>query len=176
MEYIIVGKTLEEIVQEYSDTLMRIAYQYTKNMTDAEDMVQEVYIKLIKHKKLFETETHLKSWLIRVTINKCKDFLRSSWIRKTVQLSESMTLLTPEEEVVMAEIYDLKAIDRTIVYLYYYEGYKIDEISTLLGKKSNTISSRLQRARKKLKDILLEGGLKDENKLPRNDTKNNCKS
>lgn len=157
METIIAGITLEETIATYSDTLIRIAFQQLKNMTDAEDVVQEVYLKIMQYKGGFVSEEHLKAWLIRVTVNKCRDYYRSAWFRKTVQLHEEMDFLAPEEQVVMEELFQLNPLDRTIIYLHYYEGYKMDEIGKILGKNGNTISSRLQRARKKLKKIILEG-------------------
>lgn len=151
------GKTLHDIVDTYSDTLIRIAYQNTKNMSDAEDIVQEVYIKLMKCHKSFKSMEHLKAWLIRVTINRCKDHFKSAWFRKTTELKEDAVLIHQESEPVMEEIFMLERMDRNIVYLYYYEGYTIKEIAQILKMKENTVSSKLQRARKKLKIILQEG-------------------
>ncbi|UII55895.1 sigma-70 family RNA polymerase sigma factor [Cytobacillus spongiae] len=151
------GRTIHHIVDCYSDILIRIALQNTKTLSDAEDIVQEVYIKLLKHQGDFKSEEHLKAWLIKTTYHRCNDFFRSSWFKKVVTINEYMEFLAPEEQIVMEEIFQLEGVDRTVIYLYYYEGYSIKEISSIIGKKENTISSRLQRARKKLKHILQEG-------------------
>lgn len=150
------GNTLHDVVHGYSDMLLRIAFQNTKVLADAEDIVQEVYIKLINYEGTFTSEEHLKAWLIKVTINKCKDHFKSAWYRKAVPLTESMDILAPEEQKIMEEIFQLKKEDRNILYLYYYEGYTIREIADMLGKKQNTISTKLQRAKKKLRCIVEE--------------------
>jgi len=157
LEKLYAGIAMEDVIQNFSDTLIRIAFQNTKSISDSEDIVQDVYIKLLKHNASFETLEHLKAWLIRVTINQTKDFLKTAWYRKIIPLNDSMDFFAPEEQVVMDEIFELNKKDRTIIYLYYYEGYSIDEIGRLMQKNANTISSRLQRARKKLKPIILEG-------------------
>ena len=156
MEKLYAGISIENVIQSYSDTLIRIAFQNTKSLADSEDIVQDAYIKLHKCKTTFETEEHLKAWLIRVTINQTKDLHRSAWYRKVVPINEDLEFLAPEEQTVMEEIFQLKEEERNIIYLYYYEGYSIDEIAKIMQKKSNTVSSKLQRARKKLKNIIIE--------------------
>lgn len=156
MEKLYAGKTIENVIHTYSDTLLRLAFQTTKSKADAEDIAQTAFIKLYKQKSIFESEAHVKAWLIRVTINLTKDFFRSAWYQRIVPIKEGMDFLAPEEQRVMAEVFELKREARTIIYLYYYEGYTIDEIATILKKNPNTISSKLQRARKKLKTIIVE--------------------
>lgn len=151
------GKTIQDIVYNYSDLLIRIAFQNTRSMANAEDLVQDVYIKLMKHRKEFESEEHVKAWLIRVLINRCKDYHRSAWIRKVVPMHEQMEFLAPAEQEMMEEIFMLKPEERNIVYLFYYEGYGIKEIAEMLNLNGNTVSSKLVRARKKLKNYLMEG-------------------
>ncbi|BDH63746.1 hypothetical protein MTP04_38760 [Lysinibacillus sp. PLM2] len=151
------GLRVHEIVQTYSDTLIRIAVQQTKNMSEAEDIVQEVYMTLMKQKKPFDNEEHLKAWLIKVTFNKCKDYFKSSRVRKTVSITEEMTFVAKEEQSVLPEIFELDQEDRVIVYLHYYEGYTTAEVANLLEMKVNTVGSKLRRVRMKLKTILEEG-------------------
>lgn len=151
------GLRVHEIVQTYSDTLIRIAVQQTKNMSEAEDIVQEVYMTLMRQKKPFDNEGHLKAWLIKVTFNKCKDYFKSSRIKKTVPITEEMTFIAKEEQIVLPEIFELDPKDRAIVYLHYYEGYTTAEIANLLDINVNTVGSRLRRLRMKLKYILEEG-------------------
>ncbi|MGN7402366.1 RNA polymerase sigma factor [Cytobacillus praedii] len=151
------GLHVHEIVQTYSDTLIRIAVQQTKNMSEAEDIVQEVFMTLMRQKKLFDNETHLKAWLIKVTFNKCKDYFKSSRVKKTVPITEEMTFIAKEEQMVLPEIFELNQNERVIVYLHYYEGYTTAEIADLLEMKVNTVGSKLRRIRMKLKNILEEG-------------------
>lgn len=151
------GLRVHEIVQTFSDTLIRIAVQQTKNMSEAEDIVQEVYMTLMKQKKPFDNESHLKAWLIKVTFNKCKDYFKSSRVRKTVSITDEMTFIAKEEQSVLPEIFELVQEDRVIVYLHYYEGYTTAEIANLLEMKVNTVGSKLRRVRMKLKTILEEG-------------------
>ncbi|WP_240843521.1 sigma-70 family RNA polymerase sigma factor [Acidaminobacter sp. JC074] len=157
MNRIYVGISIDEIVNKYSDMLIRIAFQNLKSIHDAEDIAQSVYIKLIEKDPDFVSEDHLKSWLIRVCINKCKDHFKSSWFKKTCPLDNSIVLFAPEEKEILEEVFQLQREDRNIIYLYYYEGYSIREIASILRKKENTISSKLQRARKKLKVLIQEG-------------------
>ncbi|MED3552707.1 sigma-70 family RNA polymerase sigma factor [Cytobacillus praedii] len=151
------GLHVHEIVQTYSDTLIRIAVQQTKNMPEAEDIVQEVFMTLMRQKKRFDNETHLKAWLIKVTFNKCKDYFKSSRVKKTVPITEEMTFIAKEEQMVLPEIFELNQNERVIVYLHYYEGYTTAEIADLLEMKVNTVGSKLRRIRIKLKNILEEG-------------------
>lgn len=159
MEKTFAGKTIQDIVYDYSDMLIRIAFQNTKSMVNAEDMVQDVLIKLMNHSGGFENKEHVKAWLIRVLINRCKDFQRSAWMKRMVPFREDLDVLAPQHQEVMEEIFQLKPEDRNIIYLFYYEGYAIREIAQMIGMKENTVSSRLTRARKKLKVLLVEGGM-----------------
>lgn len=151
------GLRVHEIVQTYSDTLIRIAVQQTKNMSEAEDIVQEVYMTLMRQKTPFDSEAHLKAWLIKVTFNKCKDYFKSSRVKKTVPITEEMMFIAKEEQIVLPEIFELDPNERLIVYLHYYEGYTTAEIANLLDMKVNTVGSKLRRVRMKLKSILVEG-------------------
>jgi RNA polymerase sigma-70 factor (ECF subfamily) len=151
------GKSIQNIVIDYSDMLIRIAFQNTGSRANAEDLVQDVYIKLLKCKKEFENQEHVKAWLIRVLVNRCRDYHRSAWLRKVVPMHPEMDFLAPEEQEVMEEIFLLKPEERNIVYLFHYEGYTIKEIARMVNLKENTVSSKLVRARKKLKAYLMEG-------------------
>lgn len=151
------GLRVHEIVQTYSDTLIRIAVQQTKNMSEAEDIVQEVYLTLMRQKKTFENEAHIKAWLIKVTFNKCNDYFKSSRVRKTLPITEEMTFIAKEEQNILPEIFELDQKERVIVYLHYYEGYTTAEIADILDMNVNTVGSKLRRGRMKLKTILEEG-------------------
>lgn len=146
------------IIDKYSKTLIKIAFTYMKNLADAEDIVQEVYISLMRRGSGFDSEEHEKAWLIRVTINHCKNRLKSAWYRKSVPLDEEISYLPEEESEVLSAVLSLPAKYRSVIHLYYYENYSIQEISELLRKSSGTIGTWLSRGRKLLK-TKLDGGL-----------------
>ncbi len=149
-------ETAEQIIRRYADTIYRTAYQHLKNSADAEDIFQEVCIALITKNAPIEDEEHLKRWLIRVTINKCRDFKKSVWQKKTESIDEHTELIAPEALSVIEELKKIPDRYSDVLYLYYYEEYTIAEIAEILGTSSNTIGTRLRRARKKLKSLLEE--------------------
>lgn len=124
------------VVEKYSDTLIRISFSYMKNMSDAEDLVQDVFLKLMQKKPSFENDEHEKAWLIRVTINLCKNRLKTTWFRKTVPLNEHIFNFTPKENEVMSAVLELPAKFRSITLLFYFEEYSIADIAAILGKKN----------------------------------------
>ncbi len=141
--------------------VMRIAYQHCFNKSDSEDITQEVFIKLMDHiYSLKDDEETIKAWLIRVTINLCKDYNKSARNRLQTPLDpdrEGETHWDSEERELWGALRRLRPVYRTILYMYYYEGYKTKEIAVILRMKENTVSSSLTRARKQLKEILTEG-------------------
>lgn len=150
---------INHIVNTYSDTILRIAYQYTKNIHDSEDIVQDTLFSVMKRgaENLSSlSEEKLKAYIIRVTINKCNDFHRKKSRRKVVSLEDAEPVFTKEEESILDEVNSLPEKYRNVIYLHYYEGYGVNEIAEILGAKPSTISSQLNRARAKLKDILTE--------------------
>lgn len=148
----------EQVVRLYADMIYRIALQNVKNEADAQDIFQEVCMTLLtKEAPLFD-DVHLKYWLIRVTINKCKNFKKSIWQQKTEAIDD--TLLSDagdDESRVLELIYSLPQKFRNVVYLYYCEEYTVPEIAEILRENKHTVNSRLQRARKRLRKILEEG-------------------
>lgn len=147
---------MEDIVEKYSDMILRIAYQNLKNKTGAEDILQEVFVKLISVKNRPLEEEHLKAWLIRVTVNLCKNYWKAAWIRKTVPLEENWLQISENNITLWEELWSLPAKYRNTLYLYYYEGYTVPEISIILQIPLNTAYTHLQRAKEKLKVIILE--------------------
>ena len=147
---------INHIVNTYSDTILRIAYQYTKNIYDAQDIAQDVFLAVMKRNLNALSEEKLKAYIIRATINKCKDFHRKRLRRKVVSLEDVEPVFSPEEQNVMDEVNRLPEKYRNVIYLNYYEGYRVNEIADILGTKPSTVSSQLSRARAKLKDILTE--------------------
>ena len=149
--------SIEEVVKKYSNMVLQIAYQKTFNMSDAEDITQEVFIKLIDNQEKIQNDEHLKAWLIRVTSNLSNDYNKSFWNKKTGELKENQNIMKDEDIGVFEEIKKLKPpVYRDIVYMYFYHGYKIKEIAGILNMNINTVSSALTRAKKKLKNILGE--------------------
>ena len=146
------------IVETYSDMLLRIALNRVRSIPAAEDIVQGVFERLMRRRPIFESREHEKAWLIRTAVNLCLSDLRAESRHGELPLDENIAAAYGEDsfEVVDA-VQTLPVQDRYAVYLYYYEGYGVKEIGHLLKEPEGTISSRLSRARKKLKTIL-EGG------------------
>ena len=152
------GERFADAVAQYADTVFRVAYSQTRSREDADDVTQDVLLQLFKTNKEFESSSHLKNWLIRVTVNQCRMLFRSPW-RKTESLEEYAETLgfeSPEYADLFTAVMRLEPKYRTVVYLYYYEGYSAPEIAGLLGIPANTVSTRLRRARAKLKEQLTE--------------------
>ena len=150
----------------YKNDIYRLAYSYTKNKADADDITQNVLIKMHQHFYKFDNESVLKKWWVKVTINECKNLFKTVWKRKILPISShegNMEVITPsqEENPVLTAAQSLSQKYRTVIHLYYYEEYKVSEIAEILKTKESTIISRLFRARKILKDKL-EGGWNDE--------------
>ena len=155
-------RNIEELVEKHSNMILQIAYQNTFNYQDAEDITQEVFIKLMSNISELESNEHIKAWLIKVTVNLCKDYKKSFWKKNVSELDENVKYFDKEDDDVLEEIKKLKPIHRNIIYLYYYQGYKISEISEILNINQNTVSSYLTRARAELKDIITEGAEEHE--------------
>lgn len=149
----------DDVYEKYKNTVYHLAITYLKNIYDAEDIVQNVFLKLYKHLDRFDSDLYLKNWLIKVTINECKGNLISSWKRKVRSFiddeEESIPSKNREDELINS-IFLLPKKDRLIIHLYYYENYKIKEIANILRVKESTVKQRLARSRGKLKDILKE--------------------
>lgn len=143
-------------VEQYADTVRRICLVHLKNYADTEDIFQTVFVKYLLHAAPFASPEHERAWIIRVTINACKDLLRSVFHRRTVPLEEAAELPAQPEEhrAVLQAVQALPGAYRDVVYLHYYEGYTAPEIAEILGKNVNTIYTRLTRARGLLRQAL----------------------
>jgi len=153
--------TIQRVIETHLDMIVRIAYQNTASMSDAEDVAQEVFIKFMRA-SAFCDDYHIKAWLIRVTINLCRDLKKSFWHKKTEPLTEEWPVFSDVHNQVMDEIRRLPLNYRNVIYLYYYEGYTIAETANILGRKENTVSSWLTRAKKRLRILILDGGNEHE--------------
>ena len=146
---------ITETYEKYVNTIYRVCFSFMKNTADTEDMVQDTFIKFIKHSKPFNSEQHKKAWLIVTASNLCKDALKKA--RRT---NESIDDYTPshidkcDENLILKSVLDLSPKYKTVVYLYYYEGYSIPEIAKMLKVRTSTIKSQLSRARTQLKSML----------------------
>ncbi len=144
------------IFEQYADTVFRLAFARTKHQQNAEDIVQEVFLKYIKAQPRFQSAEHCKAWLLRVTLNCSKNLLGSAWVRHFAALPDTLTQQLRQESQVYGQVLALPAKYRTVIHLFYYEGYSVEEIGQLTGTKSSTVKSQLHRARKMLR-ISMEG-------------------
>lgn len=153
---------LDRAVDQYSDMIYRIAMSYTKNETQAQDVFQETFLRLVKYRDTIESEEHLKAWLIRVAVNCSKTEVTSTW-NKTTEGIDPEKVTEPvfeqeEQSFLYEQILQLPEKQKAPLFLYYYEGYSVKEIAVLLEEKENTIKSHLDRGRKKLKSVLEKEG------------------
>lgn len=151
--------------ERYSDMIFRLAFHYCRNQYDADDIVQTVLLKLFKNPKPFEGEEHLRSWLLRVTINECKRLLVAPWRCRQEALEDYANTLyadSKEDSDLFLAVMALPKTYRVVTYLYYYEGYSVNEISQITGGNPSTIRTRMQKARKLLKTKLKEEWSDDE--------------
>lgn len=150
-------------IERYSDMIRRICMVHLKNYADTEDIFQNVFLKYVLCKTEFESEEHEKAWFIRVTVNACRDLLRSVFRSRTVSFDELLkepSASMPEDTGVWEAVLSLPVKYRDVVYLHYYEGYTAGQIGEILGKNVNTVYTLLARARQILKEKL--GGDSDE--------------
>ncbi len=149
---------ISKVVERYSDMIYRTAYHALCDKHYAEDITQEVFLKLMRALPDFESDEHEKAWLIRVTLNMCATYNRKQYSHPETDIDEARAGYEEkfEEHPVLSAVMRLPEKYRTAVYLYYIEGYRIAEISKMTGQNQNTIGSILKRARERLKNILKE--------------------
>lgn len=151
---------IEEKIRKYSDMIYKIAFSMTKTKDDADDIFQEVVIKFYQNEEKLENEEYEKAWLIRVTINFCKMLYRKNKNRREDVLDENIQCLDPEQDDTFIYVKKLPEKYKIVIYLFYYEGYKINEIAKILKVREGTVKSQLARAREMLKTVM-EGGFGD---------------
>ena len=144
--------------KKYMDTIYRVAYSWTKNTDDANDVTQDVLIQLYKTTKEFESDSHMKNWLIKVTVNRCKMIFRSPWSKMEDIENYGETLGFEDESYLdlFLAVMNLDKKYRVPLMLFYYEGYSTAEIASLLDIPEKTVSTRLFRAKGRLRDYLKE--------------------
>ncbi len=142
----------ENIVNQYADALFRLCFTILRNHMDAEDAVSDTLMKYLTKAPVFLEEEHRKSWLIRVASNICKDMLRANRYREHLDLNE-ISLYAPDQSDsdILVDVFRLPEKYRTIIYLYYIEGYSSKEIADILSISPTAVRKRLQHGRKRLK-------------------------
>ncbi|KLE15571.1 RNA polymerase sigma factor [Clostridium sp. C8] len=163
-------KEIQRLMDDYGDDVLRTSYMYLKDLQNAEDAFQEVFIRVFNKFESFKGESSEKTWIIRITINVCKDMLRSSWLKRvllTDKLKEKNTIIgidnkiikEEENKILFEEVMSLSYRFKEVIILYYYHNYNTIEISRILNVAEGTVRSRLHRAREILKMKL--GGRSD---------------
>ncbi|WP_233208511.1 MULTISPECIES: sigma-70 family RNA polymerase sigma factor [Planomicrobium] len=161
---------LVEIMDTYGDRLTKLAYSYVRDWGTAQEVVQDVFLTCYKKRGSYEEIGYFKAWIYQITINRCKDVLRTAWVKRVVVNNSLFQFLnaqdrTPEQESVRQQannelvenILSLPLKYRETILLYYYEELSIQEISDLLKMKANTVKTRLKRGREMLGDTLERG-------------------
>lgn len=144
-------------LEKYSDMIQHVCFYHLKNHADSEDVFQNVFLKYMLHDEPFNDDEHEKAWLLRVTINACKDYLKDFFRCNKMPfeiLNETEACIPEEHHEVLEAVLSLPSKYKDVIYLHYYEGYKAYEIGKILNKKENTVYSLLSRGRKLLKEKL----------------------
>jgi len=146
------------LAQKYIDTVFRVAFSWLKSRPEADDVTQTVFLKLCRADKPFESDDHIKHWLIRVTVNECKKQLISPWRRQEPieDYANTLSFTAPEHSELFYAVMGLPKKYRIPVFLYYYEDYSTQEIADILSIPRATVATHLKRARDMLKTILQE--------------------
>lgn len=144
--------------QRYIDTVFRVALNCLRSRADAEDVTQEVFLKLLKEKKPFQSDEHVKAWLIRVAVNQSRNVVRSKWwhAESFEDYAATLSFDNPAHSDLFYAVMDLPEKYRLPIYLHYYEEYDTREVAALLHLPKNTVCSRLKRGRELLKTKLTE--------------------
>ncbi len=151
---------VQELMNMYKNNVYAAAFSICKNASDAEDVVQDTFLKYYMTRKNFDSEQHIRAWLLRVAINKAKNIQASFWHRNGVPLEdyiETLSFETPESRDLFEEVMKLPEKYRVVVHLFYYEDYSVKEIANILKISESNIKVRLSRGRAMLKDALKEG-------------------
>jgi len=147
---------MEAVIKKHQNKLYRTALAIMGGKTDAEDIVQDAFIKLFEKQQDFESPEHEAAWLIRVTVNLCKNRLRSHWWRRTVPLLDTYPARNDAQTGIVQAIMALPSKYRGVIHLFYYEGYSTKEIAEITAQNESTVRQQLTRARRRLKDFLGE--------------------
>ena len=158
-------RSVDDAFREYGGRVFTAAFQICGNKADADDVVQDTFVKYYTLDREYESEAHLKAWLLRVAINRAKDVAGSFWRRNTVSWEEYMEELdfaAPEDSRLFQAVMQLPRKYRVPIHLHYYEEYSVEEIAKLLRCRPGTVKSQLSRGRRLLKSMLMEEWDDDE--------------
>ena len=145
-----------EAVEQYGTMVYRLAYAQCRSRADADDLFHEVFLRYHRAAPVFDSEEHRKAWLLRVTVNCAKKLWSSPWRRRSTALEDVYTYSDPEASAVDEALAGLPSGYRTVIHLFYYEGYGAQEIARLLGRKPSTVRTQLTRGRQLLAQRLKE--------------------
>ena len=145
-----------ELARAYAPAIYRLAYARTGSRADAEDIMQEVFVRLLRTRPDFADRAHARAWLLRVAANCANDWFRAPWRRREGPLTDALPAPEHEDGGVVEAVLALPAKYRTAVHLYYYEELSVAEIAKIMGKSEGAVKSRLFRARALLRDMLKE--------------------
>ena len=152
-----INRQAEHILDEHGSSILRLAYSYLHNMSDAEEVLQDTLLRFLKTAPTFENSTHEKAWLLRVAGNLSKNRIDYNKVRATDELSDTLKAEKRDDlSFVWDAVRSLPVPFREVIHLFYYEGYSTAEISRMLDRKESTVRSDLRRGRLKLKEILKE--------------------
>lgn len=153
-------RELTRLVEKFSGTVYRAAYCCLRNSADADDIMQDTFLALYTTDTEFSSDEHIKAWLIRVAVNRCRNLLRSVRYRMTVSLEEAgeMPAGSGKRDSLLPEVMRLKPKYRVALYMFYYEDMTVKQIAEILGEKPTAVTTRLARARQQLKAILIKEG------------------
>lgn len=150
---------VQELAASYQGSLFAAAFNVCRNAQDAEDVVQDTFVQYYTSKKEFESEQHIRAWLMRVAVNKAKNINRTFWRRNKISIEEYMETLvfeTPAAETLFETVMQLPEKYRIVIHLYYYEEYAVREIALILKLSESNVKIRLSRGRAMLKETLKE--------------------
>lgn len=156
---------LEVLIEAYRNNLYAVAFNICKNTQDAEDVVQDTFLQYWTQKKEFETEQHIRAWLLRVAINKAKNKNNTFFRKKSLPLEDYMQTLvfaSEESSALFEAVMELPVKYRIVVHLFYYEDYSVNEIADILKITPGNVKTRLSRGRMFLRNVLKEAWADDE--------------
>ena len=154
-----------ELYELYATDVLRMCYFYLADRQKAEDVVQDVFVRLMTTNPVLQPGKE-KAWLLKVAMNRCRDLWRGAWLKRVVLGGPAFELIPAPDEYsqlcdrqeMMGAINKLPPMFKEVILLHYYQGFGITDIADMMGLPEGTISSRLSRARKKLEEVILKGG------------------
>ena len=153
------SRQAERLLSQHGDSILRLAYAYLHNMSDAEDVLQDTLLQFLKTAPVLENPDHEKAWLLRVAVNRAKDITRSFWRRNKISIeeyAEEIPFENQEDRELFEAVMKLPEKYRDVIHLYYYEELSVKEIAGILGASQGSVKMRLSRGRSFLRDVFKE--------------------